>query len=108
MTELERSEQHAIRLATAKLHGSARADLPTSLQFAADATGLPYVHVVRLWEDLNGPVGCRVDGCGKPRGRGRPPKGWLRLHQAGTGDPDVWFHSWACVARNATERAGVA
>lgn len=42
---------------------------------------------------------CRVIGCGHPKGRGRPRKGWVRVE----GDfPDGghgprWFCSWRCV-----------
>lgn len=44
---------------------------------------------------------CGVVGCGEPKGRGRPRKGWVRVE----GDfPDGvhgprWFCSWRCVLR---------
>lgn len=41
---------------------------------------------------------CDTEGCGQPRGKGHPPRQWVRVHVTGISDTDLWFCCWRCVS----------
>lgn len=42
---------------------------------------------------------CPEPGCGRPKGRGRPKKGWVRVEaEFSDGHEPRWYCSWACVS----------
>lgn len=44
------------------------------------------------------PTPCPDEACGRPSTGGRPPRGWVRLEQAG-GSGAVWACSFRCASR---------
>jgi hypothetical protein len=56
--------------------------------------------------DLFGNNGrCQEPECGKPKGRGRPRKGWVKIEPEG--EEGAWFCGWECVIRYAMDRGGI-
>lgn len=43
-------------------------------------------------------TGCGASTCGHTRGRGHPPHGWVRFHEAGPDPVALWFCSRRCLA----------
>lgn len=80
-----------------------------SAQRIARNLGEPLPYVLRVLDELRkgAELTARActspDECGRARGRGHPPRGWIRVHVAGV-QADPWYCGWRCLQQAATAR----